>query len=608
MNRIGSARLRWRWQPSLRVRLGLLVAALTVVLTAVLSLTLESEVRGSIERDAGNALAELAWHMHENLDQGMYERWLDIQKLATKKALRNPESSLAERRQVMRQLQQLYPEYAWIGLADTSCKVLAATGRLLEGRDASDRDWCSKGQLGPYVSDVHQAALLQQLLPYGGSEPLRFVDLAAPVYGNNGKLIGVLAAHLSWTWAAEVRSVFMAPIVQRDDVDVFILDRDGRVLLGSRAVPVGSALALKVIEAARDGRDGAQIQRWPDGVDYLTGYSHSRGYRSYPGLGWIVLVRKPVALAMAPARELATHAFHVGALIGLVFLAVGLVFAHLVSSPLSRLAAAARVHKDAAGGKFPIVTDYPEVRVLSQALRDLLWQLRQRERSLEALASSLESQVEARTRELAHSNASLREEVSHRRAAEAERLVLIERLETLAMSDALTGLPNRRAFVEQFDRALAASVRHGRPLSLIMIDLDHFKRINDSQGHAGGDEVLRRFGELLAGFGRAGDTVARLGGEEFAMLLQDADQARARSVAERLREATERLEIRHEGHNIRLTVSIGLCERSAELTERDALMQAADEALYRAKHQGRNRVEVHPGLNSRAAAAGLACE
>lgn len=167
-----------------------------------------------------------------------------------------------------------------------------------------------------------------------------------------------------------------------------------------------------------------------------------------------------------------------------------------------------------------------------------------------------------------------------------------EEVYQLATHDALTELYNRRHFIELVDKEIARAVRHGRPLVLCIIDVDHFKPVNDQFGHIAGDGVLRQLADLLRGFARGEDIAARIGGEEFAILLPESDITDAQGFAERLREAVANTPFLIADAPHRLTVSIGLSNVVAERGERSALMQAADKALYRAKAEGRNRVCV----------------
>jgi diguanylate cyclase (GGDEF)-like protein len=169
-----------------------------------------------------------------------------------------------------------------------------------------------------------------------------------------------------------------------------------------------------------------------------------------------------------------------------------------------------------------------------------------------------------------------------------------EEVYQLATHDALTELYNRRHFVELVDKEIARALRHGRPLVMCIIDVDLFKPVNDQFGHIAGDGVLRQMAGLVRAFVRGEDIAARIGGEEFAVLLPESDLEAARAFAERLREAVAATPFELGGESRHLTISIGIAGLADSRRERSALMQAADAALYRAKDEGRNRVCVEP--------------
>lgn len=163
----------------------------------------------------------------------------------------------------------------------------------------------------------------------------------------------------------------------------------------------------------------------------------------------------------------------------------------------------------------------------------------------------------------------------------------------LALQDELTGLHNRRSIQRLLDQQLAMLARGRRPLAVLLIDVDHFKRINDTHGHLSGDLALREIGACLLARLRSQDLVGRWGGEEFIALLPDTGIAGARKLAEQLRRAVEQLQVVSlVGKQMPLTVSIGLhaCV-PADDASREELIAAADKALYQAKQNGRNRVE-----------------
>jgi two-component system, cell cycle response regulator len=166
-----------------------------------------------------------------------------------------------------------------------------------------------------------------------------------------------------------------------------------------------------------------------------------------------------------------------------------------------------------------------------------------------------------------------------------------EELYKLATLDGLTGLHNKRSLTDYLDRELARSARFDRPLALIMLDIDHFKSINDRLGHLAGDLTLRQLAKCLRSEVHLDDLLARYGGEEFAAVLTENDHRQAAELAERLRQAAERHEFVFEGRRYEVTLSLGVASTQEDKTLSPLeLIRRADQRLYQAKRGGRNRV------------------
>jgi diguanylate cyclase (GGDEF)-like protein len=167
-----------------------------------------------------------------------------------------------------------------------------------------------------------------------------------------------------------------------------------------------------------------------------------------------------------------------------------------------------------------------------------------------------------------------------------------------ALRDRLTGVFNRGYFDNRLESDVAFAVRHGKPLALVMVDVDHFKRINDTLGHSAGDAVLAQIGRRIHGTTRSEDIFARYGGEEFVLICRDVDALRATKAAYRIMDVVSGKPVDFEGNGLNVTVSLGVADLGM-LPEPTAaaLVQAADAALYVAKRNGRNRVEIYDPEN-----------
>ena len=169
-----------------------------------------------------------------------------------------------------------------------------------------------------------------------------------------------------------------------------------------------------------------------------------------------------------------------------------------------------------------------------------------------------------------------------------------EAIYQLVMRDGLTEIFNKRKYEEEAEREVARAVRHRRPLSLILCDIDRFKQVNDSYGHLCGDFVLKGIAQVSREFLRPEQIFARVGGEEFAILSPEVDLAGALALAEKLRQRLAEHEFVFAGLHVTITCSFGVGELTADLTTPHELYAAADRALYAAKRNGRNRVEAAP--------------
>jgi diguanylate cyclase (GGDEF)-like protein len=211
--------------------------------------------------------------------------------------------------------------------------------------------------------------------------------------------------------------------------------------------------------------------------------------------------------------------------------------------------------------------------------------------NLEKLNARLDRRITEASTQLEVARSALDQEIKKRLWAEQELTQANLRLRNQAMRDPLTGLYNRRYLEESLDREESRARRSGQPLGLMLIDIDHFKRFNDTLGHAAGDTVLRAIGGYLTSAARGEDIVSRHGGDEFVLVMGHASQSALWERAERLRHGVQELEIEYDGRSVGpVTLSVGIAIYPHHGDSGHAVLRAADAALYRAKQAGRNRV------------------
>ncbi|GAB6872288.1 diguanylate cyclase [Halomonas shantousis] len=538
---------------TLRARFALVTAALVVGVTVLLGWIASRETGESIQKHIGDSLAETAYQMADKLDRSMDARVSEVELILGMRMLSETTDPAALRYR-LEQLQQSYDVVSWIGFIRPDGTVQAATGGILEGVDISHRPVFINGRRKLWVGDVHDAVMLARLLPTPGGEPMKFVDIAAPVQRADGSLSGVLAVHLSWNWADLIEQSMLSPAERQHGLEVFVVADDGVILLGPHGMVGQSLSATSLVRQPAQGAQGWSIEEWPDGHHYLTGFAASDGERSFDGLGWKVLTRKPVKTAFAPVRQLQMGITIAGGVLACLFALLGWHVAVRISAPLMRLSHAAdEVREDADADSIPLERSSPELTRLSISLREMVARI-----------------------------------LSQRQT--------IDRLKDLAHADPLTGLPNR-AFLDQYlQHILPEAEREGRVVAIMFLDLDGFKQVNDRLGHHAGDLLLIEVAERLRTCLRGGDIAARLGGDEFVVVIKtDRDKASwlVHQVGERILKAVSQPVTLPQGDSARVGCSIGVALWPAHGVTAKAVMACADAALYVAKASGKGNLSIH---------------
>lgn len=552
---------------SFRNRMAALFGLLSLLVGLPTYLYVSEVYREQLLRDRREYLNALAASAATVIAENLVERRREIELLAQTSLYRRAPLDSPEFRSSLERLKQSYPHYSWIGLTDTEGQVRSATANHLVGVSVAQRPWFQQGRNGIFTGDLHEALLLAKLLPAPAqaaqSQPIRFIDFAAPVYDDAGVLRGVLAAHAHWHWAGEMLQVVRPRNAEELGLDLFIVNRNNEVIY-----PENIPTALKVPTPAQLRHvKGRPFHDWGQGTAYLTANAAIKNPVPSTPLEWRVVVRQPEQTVLADVQSLQQVILSASGVAAVVFLLLAWIGANHISRPLERLTHMARRIEH---GEEKVVFDGDvgalELQRLSSALQGMYSTLLEQKESLAASNQTLEVKVAERTAEL------------HR---------LNQELDRQARTDTLTGLPNRRQTYERLEEEFARFQRSHVPYSILMLDIDFFKKINDTYGHATGDIVLQQVAHIVRQSVRDVDLVGRVGGEEFMAILPMTRLDQALLVAEKIRQTVVNTPIEPVGQ---ITLSLGVQEVGVADQNKNEAVEQADQCLYQAKQQGRNRV------------------
>jgi len=554
-----------QWYNTFRHRLTLLIGILVIALGIGFVSFIYHMASQKLTSASSEELNNIARSTANMLAATLNERQREIVLLSKRQIFESVETNLQPVRDAITMMQDSYSHYAWIGFANTQGIVVASGKGRLEGVDVSQRPWFYEGLKQAYLSDIHEAVLLANKLPESdNNEPLRFVDFAAPVFKSNGKLLGVVATHANWSWITEVLASTMPQNAKQRGVDVFITDSQGQVLF-----PFNSIGKVNIPQALNlNGKNRPII--WQDGIEYLSSQIAVQTI-SETELAWHVVVRQPTEKALSTAKDLLRSLLWFGLLATLLSVLLVYKLASKFSLPIESLATIAKqIQQGNVLVNFNIDNKLTEINSLARSLQTMTTTLLMRENALTDINKTLEQKVQERTGDLETANIELKK---------------------LARRDPLTGIANRLAMAEALRHEFLLYKRSGVRFAVIILDIDHFKRVNDEYGHTTGDIVLKKMANLITQSIRETDLLARFGGEEFLILLPNTEEA-AISVAQKICSAVASYAFPTK-HAI--TVSIGLAIIDKVDQNQDALIHRADQALYKVKNSGRNNVLMADG-------------
>ena len=371
--------------------------------------------------------------------------------------------------------------------------------------------------------------------------------VAVPVQRPDGRVIGAFAAELNLRPIQRVLRTFASDTTS----GIYLLNAEGALVASSRDAPsqlTKATLKRSVLQrlTQQDGDASSYVNF--DGEHVLG------SLKRVPQVQWTILAETPADAAFREVGRFRNVAMLVIASLLLVVAAAAYRIGDIISRPLVRLANGARA---VAAGDYEVdlpVAGSDEVALLTKVFNGMVWRLREGKMELDASTERLRLQN--------------------------------EELEKLSLTDGLTGLANRRYLVQRLNEEALRFRRTKKEFAILMADVDHFKQYNDTFGHPAGDEVLKKVARLLQASVRELDCVARYGGEEFCVMLPETSAEGAAILAERICESVATTEFPGQ----KITLSLGVASLPDNGDTPDAVIAAADEALYQAKREGRNRV------------------
>ena len=517
--------------------------AVTVIPTGLTAWISYTQNRNALEEKISQELLSASAQTAREMDVWLKERLYDLRVFASsyevsENLARGATGSKTEGRlnDYLNSVRERFSDYEELVVLDSQGRMVASSAGQPRAFRLPD-NW--KSELSATNAVVGEA-LWDQSLGMG------ILLVAVPVQRADGRLLGALAARLNLSGAKDGLLTF-APGKYGQ---IYLIGSGGNLIVNSLTTSAElMRLSLKpsVLERLTKREGAVQTYESVSGVEVLG------SLKQVPRAGWAVLAEIPVDTAYHQVRRFRDLTLAIVAGLLLLVTAIAYRLALLIVRPLERLTkGAAEVAEGDLAVDLPTATG--EVGDLTYVFNHMVGRLRQSRQDLDAVNETLREQN--------------------------------EELERLSASDSLTGLSNRRILTQRLSEELLRSQRQSHSFTVLMLDVDHFKKYNDAYGHPAGDEVLKKVANILRNCTRAGDCTARYGGEEFAVLLSGKSGDTALQLAERIRTRVAAEEF----VGGKVTISGGIAEFPHHGHTAEAVISSADEALYEAKREGRNRV------------------
>lgn len=547
------------WQ-SLRIRMAMTFGLLATLVALCVQSYVSHQVYKHEVAERAETLTAMARSVAAVISENLEQRQHEVAFASSMPSVIGEQLDVEHIRTVLLQLQANFHEYAWIGLADAKGQVLVSATGVLEGESVAQRPWFTKAKDGFYMGDLHDAKLLaNHLRTRYGDEPARLLDFAYPVRGQDGLVRGVLGAHVHWRWARDLLSRVQESKLVSHGVELVIAQSNGTVIYPEQE------FGRSVIHVLDQLQNQSLANSLVDGRPHFYAAVALTGHEAQQQIGWSVLVRQSSEDVLKGPRQLTIGLWFIWAIGAGVAALVAYFVARQISRPIERLAAHVRDVQQVPAELDREFSGTRELAGLYEALRERDAELGRQRDELTQNALMLEHRVEQRTVELQAAN---------------------DELQRIAQTDALTGISNRGHINSRLQQEFLRYIRHQHPYCVLVMDIDHFKLVNDEHGHAMGDHVLVQAAHLLESSVRSSDFVGRFGGEEFLALLPNATAGSAVLVADKIVQAVRAFDFGAVGL---ITISVGVAEVAPEDVQYEDVIRRADAALYRAKSGGRDR-------------------
>ena len=501
--------------------------------------TLQAKINQELLSESAQSAREVGVSLKERLyDLRVFAGSDEVGNSLATTAPSAPNSPMRGRlREYLVSLQERFPDYDRLLVLDASGKIVAASATRSTAPALPDN----------WLTLLRSESQLVGDMTWDDTGRAGRVLIAVPVQRADGRMLGAFAAELN---VRPLREQLSALARNRGSV-LHLLNANGTLITTSGDSAAGNSstkLSPNIMEQLRR-RENATFSYRSFGRQTVVGT-----YKPVSIAGWAVVSEIPEEDAFSQVRRFRNLALLVVLALLLVVAASAYRFGVLISRPLDRLTRGAA---EVAAGDLEV--DLPaagagEVGMLTGVFNEMVARLREGRTKLDAINETLRAKN--------------------------------EELEKLSITDGLTGLANHRFLMQRLNEEAIRSSRSERPFSVLMVDVDHFKQYNDSFGHPAGDEILKSVAHLLRECTRTVDCVGRYGGEEFAIIMPETDNAGAIVVAERIRTRIADEEF----PNRAITLSIGLAEFPGDASTAPATIAIADQALYQAKRAGRDRV------------------